>query len=588
MKKQFYGIGKKFWIYTSLLLVISALLIIGGILLVITTSERSRIRETYISKTEYMYDMFDSAYENLDVLTADLVTNDYIQKSLIGGRLSGYDHEMINRTLSYLDNEYIAYYYYLDGQNHLYTQRKFELKKDDIAGSRIGESMSSSYAKTNLMFLDMSVFGGEGEQFVVGRYIHHLTKNTEPGIVFLVLKESFFPDVVEKAKDVQSCFFIGDRTGGVCGASTEDAGAIRNVVERELKQYVGEEGAQKDFLLEFPEGMLCGKWHEASGFFLMTFVPTGVLRQMQYKIVAIVLLVAAGALFVTAWFAGYFSRRFSEPIQEISECMTNFNMDSLTAPLSIDTNTELDDISNSYNRMLEQIHDLLEKIRLQQEDLRNTEMEALMYQIHPHFLYNTLGNIYMLARLSGEETMMRMIDSLSRFLRLTLNHGEEMLTVQEEIEHVCAYMEILRIRNNDMFCYEIDCDEEAGQLLILKLVLQPLAENAIKHGFAQYDEGGRIRICIRKEQEQLHFCIQDNGTGIAPEILEKINRLEREVAGTDWQEEKRKKGIGIRNVVYRLKLKYGDGVHFWYESEKGNTMGHFTIEMKCLQRGNRE
>lgn len=586
MKKYFYGIGKKFWIYTSLLLVVSSLLIIGGILLVITTSEKARIREQYVTKTEYMYDMFDSAYENLDVLTADLVTNDYIQKSLMGGRLSGYDYEMINRTLSYLDSEYIAYYYYLDGQDHLYTQRKFELKKEAIADSRIEEYMSSSYAKTNLMYLDMSVFGGEGEQFVVGRYIHHLTKNTEPGIVFLVLKDSFFPDVMEKAKDMQSCFFIADRTGGICQATAEEDGTIRDAVERELKRYVGEKSVQEDFILEFPEGMLCGKWHEPSGFFLMTFVPTGVLRQMQYKIVAIVLLVAAGVLFVTAWAAGYFSRRFSEPIQEISECMTNFNMDSLTAPLFIDTNTELDAISNSYNRMLEQIHDLLEKIRLQQEELRNTEMEALMYQIHPHFLYNTLGNIYMLARLSGEETMMRMIDSLSKFLRLTLNHGDEMLTVQEEIEHVCAYMEILRIRNNDMFCYEIDCEEEVKQLAILKLVLQPLAENAIKHGFAQYDEGGRIRICIRKEQERLHFSIQDNGTGIAPEILEKINRLEQEVTGAGQQEEK-KNGIGIRNVVYRLKLKYGTGVHFWYESEKGNTVGHFTIEMECLQRGNR-
>lgn len=584
MKKYFYGIGKKFWIYTSLLLVISALLIIGGILLVITTSEKARIQQQYFSKTEYMYGMFDSAYENLDALTADLVTNDYIQKSLTDGQLSGYDYEMINRTLFYLDNAYISYYYYLDGQNHLYTQRKFELKKEDIADSEIEEAMGASYAKTNLMYLDTSVFGGEGERFVVGRYIHHLTQNKEPGIVFLVLKDSFFSDVVEKAKDIQSCFFIADKNGRICETAADMDEALRGAVEGELKQYVGEKGAENDFILEFPEGMLCGKWHEPSGFYLMTFVPAGVLRQVQYKIVGIVLLVAAVVLFITAWVAGFFSRRFSEPIQKISGCMTNFNMDSLTVPLSINTNTELDDISNSYNRMLEQIYDLLEKIKRQQEDLRNTEMEALMYQIHPHFLYNTLGNIYMLARLNGEETMMRMIDSLSKFLRLTLNHGEEMLTVQEEIEHVCSYMEILRIRNNEMFCYEIACDESAKQYMILKLVLQPLAENAIKHGFSEYNEGGLIRIRILQEPEQLHLSIYDNGIGIAPEMLETINHLEQEVTDTDEGHVRKQKGIGIRNVVYRLKLQYGTGVHFWYESEKGSTTGHITIKMECLKR----
>lgn len=582
MKKYFYGIGKKFWVYTSLLLVISALLTISGIIFVITTSEKSRIREQYVSKTEYMYDMFDSAYENLDALTADLVTNEYIQKSLTEKRLSGYDYEMINRTLFYLNNEYIAYYYYFDNQNNLYAQRKSDLQKEDVEETHIAEAMDSSYAKTNLMYLDTSLLGEEGERFVVGRYMHHLTQNREPGIVLLVLKESFFSDAVGKTMDEQSSFFIADGTGSICqGTGKEEQ--LESLIEQKLTAYIKENTPQEDFVLEFPEGMLCGKWHEASGFYLLTFVPSGVLKQVQYKLVGIVLLVAVGAVFVTAWVAGYFSRHLSKPIREISTSMTNFNMDSLRAPLSIDTNTELDNISNAYNMMLEQIHDLLEKIRLQQEELRDTEIEALMYQIHPHFLYNTLGNIYMLARLNGEETMMRMIDSLSRFLRITLSNGEEHITVKEEIEHVCAYMEILRIRNDEMFRYEVECDEEVKELLILKLVLQPLAENAIKHGFAKCNDGGLIRICVKQEQQYLHISIEDNGEGIAPDILEKINRLEEEVTTEKRRNTEQKKGIGIRNVVYRLKLKYADAVHFWYESKEGRTTGHITIETECLR-----
>lgn len=582
MKKYFYGIGKKFWIYTSLLLVISALLTISGIIFVIATSEKARIREQYVSKTEYMYDMFDSAYENLDTLTADLVTNDYIQKSLTEKSLSGYDYEMINRTLFYLDSEYIAYYYYFDNQNNLFTQRKSDLQKEEIEGTEIGEKMGSSYAKTNLMYLDTAFLGGEGERFVVGRYMHHLTRNQEPGMVLLVLKESFFSDAVGKAADAQSSFFIADKSGRICQGTKDEETSV-SLVEQKLLSYIRENTPQEDFVLEFSEGMLCGKRHEASGFYLLTFVPSGVLKQVQYKLMLIVLLVAVGAVFVTAWVAGYFSRLLSKPIRTISTSMSTFNMDSLTAPLSIDTNTELDDISNAYNMMLEQIHGLLEKIRLQQEELRDTEIEALMYQIHPHFLYNTLENIYMLARLSGEETMMRMIDSLSRFLRITLSNGEEHITVKEEIEHVCAYMEILRIRNNDMFRYEVVCDEEVKQFRILKLILQPLAENAIKHGFARCDEGGWIRICVKQEQRQLHISIEDNGMGIAPDILEKINCLEEEVTMENRRGTEHKKGIGVRNVVYRLKLKYADAVHFWYESKEGSTTGHITIETETLR-----
>lgn len=584
MKKYFYGIGKKFWIYAAFLLTISALLTISGIVFVIATSEKSRVEEQYVSKTEYMYDRFRSAYENLDVLTADLVTNEYIQKSLTDKELSSYDYEMINRTMFYLNSSYVSYYCYFDSQDNSYMQKRLDLRKEEIKNSEIGDYLDTSYAKTTLMYLDTSAFGGDGERFVVGRYIHHLTQNREPGIVLLILKESFFEDVVEKARDKESSFFIADGEGKICQGTEKDT-QIRRLAEQKLKEYLQEHEGKEDFVLEFSEGILCGKWHEDSGFYLTTFVSSGVLKQVQYKLVGIVLLVAAGVLFITAWVAGFFSRRLSRPIREISACMTNFNMDSLTAPIYVDTNTELDNISNSYNRMLEQIGGLLEKIRLQQEEVRDAEMEALMYQIHPHFLYNTLGNIYMMARLSGEETMMKMIDSLSKFLRITLNHGEEWITVEEELEHVCAYMEILRIRNSDMFRYEILCEEEVKNCVILKLLLQPLAENAIKHGFARCSEGGVIRITVGKEENRLHFSIYDNGVGIEEETLEKINRLEREV--TESEGEKRQKGIGIRNVVYRLKLKYGEGVHFWYESKEGNTTGHFTIEMECLRRETR-
>lgn len=580
MKKGFSGIGKRFWAYASFLLVLSELLITSGVLLVVTSNEKDNLKEQYVNKTENMYYAFDVICQNLDTMTEDLITNTYIQKSLTDRNLSSYDYEMIQRTLFCLDNDYVSYYYYFDNQNNLFAQKNLNIGKKDIQETEIAASLEKSYAKTTLMRMDTSVLGVDGQQFVVGRYVRHLTQNRDPGIILLMLRDSLFTSIADASEDEPSNYYILDDSGRQCYWINEKDEKKQASLEHKIKQCIKENSEEKEFVVELSEGMLCCKRHETTGFVLVSFVPKSMMNQVQYKIVGIILTIAAGVLIITALVASYFSHRLSKPIRKISERMTNFNMDSLTIPLDIHTNTELDNISNSYNKMLVQIDHLLEQIKKQQEELKNVEMESLLYQIHPHFLYNTLANIYMLARLNGEETIMQMIDSLSKFLRLTLSNGEETLTVEKEIEHVCAYMEILRIRNDDMFRYTIECQEEVRQKHILKLVLQPLAENAIKHGFALFNEGGLIEICIRQEGSFLHCSIRDNGGGISEEVLERINGMEQEVLK---EEQKKKKGIGIYNVVYRLKLKYGKNVHFWYESTPGNTTGHITIAMEELE-----
>lgn len=580
IKKRFSGIGKKFWVYASFLLLVSVLLITGGVLLVVTSNEKDNLKERYVNKTENMYYSFDGVYQNLDKMTEDLITNTYIQKSLTERKLSNYDYEMIQKTLFCLDNDYISYYYYFDNQNNFYTQKNLWLEKKDVQDMEIASYLEESYAKTTLVQMDTSMLGTEGQRFVVGRYVHHLTQNQEPGIVLLVLKDSLFRRIAGADEDGQPNYYILDKSGSQCYWINEKEESEQSSLEDKIKNCIKENPEEIEFVAELPEGMLCCRRHETTGFVLVSFVPRSMMNQVQHKIVGIVLTIAAVVLLIAALVASYFSLHLSKPIRKISERMTHFNRDSLTIPLNIHTNTELDDISNAYNKMLTRIDHLLDQIKKQQVELKNVEMESLLYQIHPHFLYNTLGNIYMLARLSGEETIMQMIDSLSKFLRLTLSNGEETLTVEKELEHVCAYMEILRIRNDNMFRYTIECREELRQKRILKLVLQPLAENAIKHGFASRDVGGQIDIRIIQEEHCLHCSIHDNGDGIPAEVLERINGAEQEVLKEEHQ---KKNGIGIYNVVYRLKLKYGENAHFWYESAPGNTTGHVTIAMEALK-----
>lgn len=196
----------------------------------------------------------------------------------------------------------------------------------------------------------------------------------------------------------------------------------------------------------------------------------------------------------------------------------------------------------------------------------------LISQINPHFLYNTLDTIYMLARINGEETTMRMIQALSRYLRLSLSKGSEIVTVEDELENVKSYMEIQQIRNQDLFSYKIDCQVDAADTYVLKLILQPLVENAAKYGFQDIFEGGRIEIAVWKKDGDLYLSVANNGTSIAPDMMEKINGMnDMPVGELKNCFPDKKHGYGVVNILTRLRLKYGDRAAFYCRAEEEGT-----------------
>ena len=268
----------------------------------------------------------------------------------------------------------------------------------------------------------------------------------------------------------------------------------------------------------------------------------------------------------------YFSRRFTKPIQVIKEAMTEFDGNNFDRTIDLHTNTELDEIGHSYNKMLDNIRRLLEEIKEQERELRTTELNMLISQINPHFLYNTLDTIYILARINKEETTMRMIQALSKYLRLSLSKGSDIVSVDDELENVKSYMEIQQIRNQSLFTYEIDCRVDAAETYVLKLILQPLVENAVKYGFQDIFEGGMIRIVAKKEEGDLYLSITNNGTPVERSMMDKINHM-NELPVSELKDcfPDKRHGYGVVNILTRLRLKYGDGAAFYCEAEEDGT-----------------
>ena len=175
--------------------------------------------------------------------------------------------------------------------------------------------------------------------------------------------------------------------------------------------------------------------------------------------------------------------------------------------------------------------------------------------------------------INGEEKTMKMIQALSKYLRLSLSKGREIVTVEDELENVKSYMEIQQIRNENLFRYEIECAEELKTRWILKLILQPIVENAVKYGFCDIFEGGLIRISVTEQAGQLTFSVYNNGTPMEEQMAEKLNGLsEIPVSKMKDSFEDKKHGYGVINIITRLRLKYGEDVRFFYESDTNGTV----------------
>lgn len=262
----------------------------------------------------------------------------------------------------------------------------------------------------------------------------------------------------------------------------------------------------------------------------------------------------------------YVSARISQPIRRLERSVKMVEQGDFGTNVYVSGAYEVEQLSKRFNLMLRRIRELMDQIIQEQEAKRKSELDVLQSQINPHFLYNTLNSVTRLAELGKNEEVVTTITSLSRFFRISLSKGNHIITVQDELEHVRNYLIIQTIRFKHKFRYEIQADPEALECLTLKLILQPLVENAIHHGIEKSAEAGFIGIEARLEGENLIFRIQDNGIGMTNDRLEKLMQgAIRSESGS---------GVGVKNVQERITLYYGAGygLHFDSEPEEGTTV----------------
>ena len=226
-----------------------------------------------------------------------------------------------------------------------------------------------------------------------------------------------------------------------------------------------------------------------------------------------------------------------------------------------DTGDEISDLFRSFRNMILKIRELVEQNTAEQREKRKSELNALQAQINPHFLYNTLDSIIWMAEAGDRKNVVLMTSALAKLLRKSISNRNEMVTLEEEIEYTRSYLIIQKMRYVDKLEYEMDVESAILQMEVVKLIVQPLVENAIYHGI-KYKEGkGLVRIEGGFGEDQVVLRIIDNGVGMTKTQLAHVFD-ERE---TDT----RRNGVGVLNVHRRIRLHYGGEYGLSFESAEG-------------------
>ncbi|MBB3130977.1 two-component system sensor histidine kinase YesM [Paenibacillus rhizosphaerae] len=260
----------------------------------------------------------------------------------------------------------------------------------------------------------------------------------------------------------------------------------------------------------------------------------------------ITLLVIALSLLVAFFLIYIVSNNFTRRIIHLKNKVDKVEQNNLDVVIQSSSRDEFGELTNGIGKMLGRINSLIHQVYQAEIARQQSEYQRLINQINPHFLYNTLSFIHWRAKKKRDLETGYMVSTLAKFYRTTLNGGRDMATVSNEIEHIRAYLDLQLVMNDGDFDVEFQVEEDTADLKIIHFVLQPIVENAIKHGFThpEAEETPRLVIASHRQEGILTLSVTDNGVGMTPVQAAKL--LSAENGGT-----------GVKNVNDRMKLYYG-------------------------------
>ncbi len=283
-------------------------------------------------------------------------------------------------------------------------------------------------------------------------------------------------------------------------------------------------------------------------------------QQMFFIVVCVLVVTLAIVLLV----AVELSATITGPIVKLRNLMAKTEDGNLTVRFQGKDQDEVSDLGRRFNRMLEQIQELVNAVYVEQEHKRKAQLQVVQEQFKPHFLYNTLDTIGWMAREYSAENIVKLVDALTNVFRISLSKGKDYISVEEEMKYISNYLYIQKIRYGPKVLYQMEMDEELREVQIPKLILQPLVENAIYHGVKLKRGEGHLSVSVKREEDHISMAVQDDGKGMAREQVERLTKLLNEPTRPEENQ-----SFGLFYVKERLRMRYGERFRVLVESEEG-------------------
>lgn len=338
------------------------------------------------------------------------------------------------------------------------------------------------------------------------------------------------------------------------------------VKENNQKAAFYEDGTHEEFFGDETR-MVTIKTVGYTGWKIVSVVPTEEflmnLNQMKFFagiiMVFSIIIMLFGNLFV--------SYKIATPIKKLERSVKDLENGNLDLNIYIGGSYEIQHLGKTIISVVSQMHKLMDDIVIEQEGKRKSELDALQSQINPHFLYNTLDSIVWMVESEKYEEAIFMVTALANLFRISLSKGKTIITIKDEIEHAQNYLNIQKVRYKNRFQVDIDIAPEIRECSIIKLVIQPVLENAIYHGVEFMDGEGEISIKGYIKDEDIYIDISDNGLGMPEEVVANLLTDSTRV-------HKKGSGIGIINVHQRIQLYFGKefGLEIHSEPDEGTTV----------------
>ncbi|WP_105614763.1 sensor histidine kinase [Vallitalea okinawensis] len=518
--------------------------------------------KTVIETANHLANHFENIEATLDgVMVLDEVQNNLYQYETYG--------ELERITISTAIED-IIFNNYVMGNYMNY----FEILTDDNVyffnyGYKILDKSHYPYVRQKAYeYGGKSYFDANSEQdaIIITRAINKGFTLQPMGYMIMSIQEEFFSEVYEGLINIDQGIkaMILDGEGWIISSNQYD---LRGQIDSQsmiLHNMKTEEDAYFSIELE-------DEWYVATyapidktDYYLVCLIPYSYLNEETYQLDRLFIIVVISCIAIAFVLALILTKAIFRPLNQLVDVMKHAEQGDLSIQLDYHKKDEIGYLTENFNRMLKRIQHLIIQLEEEEKEKREAELNMLQAQINPHFLFNVLNSLKFTAMMSQSYSVSDGIDALASLLRDTINDKNEFITLRKEIENIQHYIVIQRIRYGESFQLHHELTEEILSCCIPKLLLQPIVENSIIHGFEDIDYTGIITINGRLEDGTIILDILDNGRGLSKASLKKIKSVH-------YKSKNQLSSIGLHNVEQRIKLHYGQQYGINIDSNKNGT-----------------